>query len=300
VVAIRLDKLTKSYGKARGVIGLDLEVAEGEVFGFLGPNGAGKTTTIRTLLDLIRPTSGTATVLGLDSIRDSMEIRRRVGYLPGDLTLWESMTTREVLDHLAALRGGVDAAYRDELIERFRVEPDRSIKDLSTGNKQKIGIIQAFMHRPELVILDEPTGGLDPLMQQVTYELIDESQRVGHTVFLSSHVLPEVERIAHRVGIIRSGRLVEVETVDNLKERAVKLVEVRFGFPSPRPEGLGGIPGVTEVHMSGGVAQLKIGGSMDALVKALGAYEVLSIRTHETPLEEIFLELYRNGASDEV
>ena len=299
VPAIRLNHLTKSYGRSRGVIGLDLEVEEGEVFGFLGPNGAGKTTTIRTLLDLIRPTSGSASVLGLDSVKDSEEIRKRVGYLPGELALWETMTTRGVLEHLGKLRGGVDGTYRDELLERLHVEPDRKIKDLSTGNRQKIGIIQAFMHRPELVILDEPTAGLDPLMQQVTYEVIGEARRAGHTVFLSSHVLPEVERIAHRVGIIRGGKLIEVETVENLKERAVKLIEIHFGFPAPKPENLAGIPGITEVHVSGDVAQLKIGGSMDPLVKALTPYEVLSIRTHETPLEDIFLELYRNGNDED-
>jgi ABC-2 type transport system ATP-binding protein len=295
MAAIVLERLTKFYGKSRGVLGLDLEVAEGEVFGFLGPNGAGKTTTIRTLLDLIRPSSGSARVLGHDSVKDSVAIRRRVGYLPGELSLWETMTTRQVLDHLGHLRGGVDNAYRDELLERLAVEPDRKIQDLSSGNRQKVGIIQAFMHQPELIILDEPTAGLDPLMQQVTYEVIEEAHLAGHTVFLSSHVLPEVERIARRVGIIRAGRLVEVETVEKLKERAVKLIEIRFGFPAPKAENLTGIPGLTDVHVSGDVAHLKVGGSMDPLVKALVPYEVLSIRTHETPLEEIFLELYRGG-----
>ena len=268
---------------------------EGEVFGFLGPNGAGKTTTIRTLLDLIRPTSGTAHVLGLDSVKDSIAIRKRVGYLPGELSLWETMTTRQVLHHLAVLRGGVDDAYRDILLDRFQVEPDRKIKDLSTGNKQKVGIIQAFMHRPELIILDEPTVGLDPLMQQVTYEIVDEAHQAGHTVFLSSHVLPEVERIAGRVGIIRGGKLIEVESVEKLKERAVKLIEIRFGFPAPTAANLTGVPGVSDVYVGGDVAQLKVGGSMDPLIKWLAPYEVLSIRTHETPLEDIFLELYRNS-----
>ena len=295
MTAIRLERLTKFYGKSRGVLGLDLEVNEGEVFGFLGPNGAGKTTTIRTLLDLIRPTSGTAHVLGLDSVKDSIAIRKRVGYLPGELSLWETMTTRQVLHHLAVLRGGVDDAYRDILLDRFQVEPDRKIKDLSTGNKQKVGIIQAFMHRPELIILDEPTVGLDPLMQQVTYEIVDEAHQAGHTVFLSSHVLPEVERIAGRVGIIRGGKLIEVESVEKLKERAVKLIEIRFGFPAPTAANLTGVPGVSDVYVGGDVAQLKVGGSMDPLIKWLAPYEVLSIRTHETPLEDIFLELYRNS-----
>jgi ABC-2 type transport system ATP-binding protein len=296
--AIRLERLSKFYGKQRGVVEVDLEVEMGEVFGFLGPNGAGKTTTIRTLLDLIRPSSGKASVLGLDSVQSSLEIRRRVGYLPGELALWDWMTARQVLDHLARLRGGVDATYRDELIERFEVETDRKVSDLSSGNRQKIGIVQAFMHKPELLILDEPTSGLDPLMQQVAYEVIDEAQRDGRTVFLSSHVLPEVERIAQRVGIIRKGRLIEVAAVDSLKERAVRLVELRFGWPVPTPEKLSSIPGISEATMSGGVATVRIEGSMDPLVKAVAEYEVLLIRTHDTPLEEIFLQLYRDGADD--
>jgi ABC-2 type transport system ATP-binding protein len=299
MAAIRLERLTKYYGKARGIVDVDLEVQAGEVFGFLGPNGAGKTTTIRTLLDLIRPSSGKATVLGLDSVGSSLEIRRRVGYLPGELALWEWMTARQVLDHLGDLRGGVDTAYRDELMERFEVEVDRKVSDLSTGNKQKIGLVQAFMHKPELLVLDEPTSGLDPLMQQVTYQVIDEAHHDGRTVFLSSHVLPEVERIAKRVGIIRHGRVIEVASVDSLKERAVRLMEIRFGWPVPTAEFLSGIAGVAEVAMSGDAATLKVEGSMDSLVKALAEYEVLVVRTHDTPLEEIFLQLYRDGADDE-
>src|SRR3972149_3204586 len=200
VPAIRLDGLTKSYGKARGIVDVDLVVTPGEVFGFLGPNGAGKPTPIRPLLDLIRPTSGKAEVLGLDSTKDSLEIRRRVGYLPGDLALWEWMTTRQLLEHLGRLRGRIDTRYRDELLGRFAVEPDRKIKNLSSGNKQKVGIIQAFMQKPELIILDEPTAGLDPLMQHATYEVIEEARAEGRTVFLSSHVLPEGGRMHERGG----------------------------------------------------------------------------------------------------
>ena len=272
---------------------MDLTVATGEVFGFLGPNGAGKTTTIRTLLDLIRPTSGKAEVLGLDSVDDSIAIHRRVGYLPGELALWEWMTTRQLLDHLGKLRGGIDTGYRDELIERFQVEPDRKIKDLSSGNKQKVGIIQAFMHKPELVILDEPTSGLDPLMQHATYRVIEEARAEGRTVFLSSHVLPEVERIAERVAIIRNGRVIEVETVDNLKARAVRQVEVHFGTPAATAATLNAIPGVTEATIAGETALVRIEGSMDPLIKALAPHEVRSLLTHETPLDEIFLAMYR-------
>lgn len=291
-LAIALDGLTKSYGKARGIVEVDLEVRRGEVFGFLGPNGAGKTTTIRTLLDLIRPTAGTARVLGLDSVANSVEIRRRVGYLPGELALWEWMTTRQALDHLGTLRGLIGSAHYDELLERFEVEPDRKIKDLSSGNKQKVGIIQAFMHKPELVILDEPTSGLDPLMQQATYELIEEAHAEDRTVFLSSHVLPEVERIAKRVAIIRKGRVIEVEEVGRLKERAIRQIEVRFGDGAPSEQVLLGVTGVSEAAVAGSVAHLRIEGTMDRLIKELARYEVLSMHTHETPLEEIFLAMY--------
>jgi ABC-2 type transport system ATP-binding protein len=294
--AIALHALTKYYGDARGVIDLDLEVDRGEVFGFLGPNGAGKTTTIRLLLDLIRPTSGSATVLGLDSVADSTEIRRRVGYLPGEMGLWPWMTTRQALDHLSTLRGlDGDAHYRD-LLDRFEVQPDRKISDLSTGNKQKVGIIQAFMHEPDLVILDEPTSGLDPLMQQATYELIEDAQRDGRTVFLSSHVLPEVERVAKRVGIIRQGRLVEVEDMAALKQRTIRQIEVRFGHLTPSVEALASIEGVSDVTASGAVAHLRLEGSVDPLIKTLAQFEVVSLHTHDTPLEEIFLALYAGTA----
>jgi ABC-2 type transport system ATP-binding protein len=291
--AITLSALTKSYGKARGVIDLDLDVSAGEVFGFLGPNGAGKSTTIRVMLDLIRPTSGSATVLGLDSKADSLEIRSRVGYLPGELELYEAMTVTEALDYLTTLRGGKGSDRRAELIKRFEVDESRKIKDLSTGNKQKVGIIQAFAHNPELLILDEPTSGLDPLMQHQVYELIDEARDAGRTVFLSSHVLPEVERIADRVGIIRQGKLIEVATVDELKERAVRVIDLRFGAESP-PEGLlEEVDNVVSVIYRRTVTQVRIEGTMDALIKALAPFEVVSLRSHEADLEEVFLNLYR-------
>lgn len=295
MLALELTNLTKSYGRNRGVIDLNLSVEVGEVFGFLGPNGAGKTTTIRTLLDLIRPTSGSARILGLDSVADSLAVRRRIGYLPSELSLWDWMTTRQALEYLGQLRGGVDTAFRDQLMEQFAVEPDRRIRDLSTGNKQKIGIIQAFMHRPELVILDEPTSGLDPLMQQAVYAVISEFHAQGRTVVLSSHVLPEVERIAHRVGIIRMGELVTVETVENLKSRAVHQIEIRFGSNGPDQRQLAAVPGVAEVTMNGSVAMVRVEGSMDHLIKALSGHEVTSIHTHDTPLEEIFLSMYQGG-----
>ncbi|MEE9297445.1 MAG: ABC transporter ATP-binding protein [Acidimicrobiia bacterium] len=296
--AIRLSSLTKSYGKARGIVDLDLEVKTGEVFGYLGPNGSGKTTTIRTLLDLIRPTSGTATVLGLDSKKGSLEIRRRVGYLPGDLSLYEALTVRESLEYLCALRGGAGNGRLEPLAEQFELDLTRKVSDLSSGNKQKVGIVQAFAHDPELLVLDEPTAGLDPLMQQKVYQLIDDARDEGRTVFLSSHVLPEVERIAERVGIIRRGRLIEVATVEELKDRAVRVVEVRFGDEPPTESELMKIDNVVSVTPRRTTTQIRIEGSMDALIKALAAHEVVALRSEEADLEEVFLDLYRE-AEDE-
>lgn len=297
--AIVLESLTKSYGKARGIVSLDLEVSAGEVFGYLGPNGAGKTTTIRTLLDLIRATSGSAKVLGLDSQRDSLEIRSRVGYLPGELALYEDLTVAESIQYLLALRGGKGTAKAKELCDRLELDDTRKIKDLSTGNKQKVGIVQAFAHEPELLILDEPTAGLDPLMQQHVYHLIDDARNEGRTVFLSSHVLPEVERIAERVGIIRKGKLIEVATVEELKHRAVRVVEVRFGDDKPDGPTLGAIPNVVSVDQRRTTSVLRVEGSMDPLIKALARYEVVAVRSEEADLEEVFLDLYRNGEDEE-
>ena len=212
---IHTEGLTKSYGKNRGVIDVSLDVRPGEVFGFLGPNGAGKTTTIRTLLDFIRPNSGVAKVFGMDAHRQSREIRRRIGYLPGDLALYEKLKGAEMLRYMGNLRGGVEWDHVRELAERLHSDLSRPIRTLSQGNRQKIGLIQALMHKPELLILDEPTNGLDPLIQQVFYRLISEVE--GQTVFLSSHNLPEVERVCDRVGIIREGRLIAVEEVSRAK-----------------------------------------------------------------------------------
>jgi ABC-2 type transport system ATP-binding protein len=295
--AIRLEALTKCYGSTIGIDGVDLEVPTGGVFGYLGPNGAGKTTTIRILVDLLRPTSGRAFVLGMDARRQGVEIRQRIGYLPGELSLYRNLTGNEVLDYFARLRGGVDHRYRNDLVARYELDPTRRVSQSSTGNKQKIGIVQAFMHRPELLILDEPTTGLDPLLQATTYELIEEVRREGRTVFVSSHFLPEVERVADRVGIIRAGRVVEVESVNVLKERAVRFVEIRFGDPATGRDTLLAIPGVRDATVSGNHATLRIEGSMDPLVKALARFEVLSLRSRESDLEEIFLAMYR-GTDD--
>ena len=243
---IETEKLTKSYGAHRGIIDVDLTVNGGEVFGFLGPNGAGKTTTIRTILDLIRPTSGRALVFGIQSSADPVAIHRRVGYIPGEFTLYDRLTAGQTLAYFANLRGGVDRAYQRELVERFEIDPSRRFKELSKGNKQKVGLVIALQHRPELLVLDEPTSGLDPLVQQSFYALVRETKAEGRTVFLSSHILSEVERTCDRVAIIREGLLVKVDTVEGLRDLAHHQVELRFSGPVPTAE-FEGLPGVTDV-----------------------------------------------------
>src|SRR5512132_4360343 len=231
---IETERLTKSYGANRGIVDLDLEVTEGEVFGFLGPNGAGKTTTIRTLLDHLRPTSGRARIFGIETTADPVAIHRRTGYIPGEFTLYDRLTGGQTIAYFANLRGGVDAAYQKALIERLDVDPTRRFKEYSKGNKQKIGLVIALQHRPELLILDEPTSGLDPLVQQSFYALVREAKAEGRTVFLSSHILSEVERTCDRVAIIKDGKLVKVDRTEALRDLAHHEVELRFvdGVPT--------------------------------------------------------------------
>jgi ABC-2 type transport system ATP-binding protein len=293
-IAIRACALTKDFGEGNGLFDLDLEVKRGEVFGFLGPNGAGKSTTMRLLLDLIAPTSGSVMILGRDSRKDSLEIRRRVGFLPGDLALYPKLTGSAVLDFLAELSGGVDQRVRDELAERFAAQLDRPVRELSTGNRQKIGLIQAFMHEPELVILDEPIAGLDPLVQQTFHELLGEVASQGRTVFLSSHTLSEVERVAHRVAILRRGRLVVVDSLDNLRQVAVQHLEIEFAGTAPPVAEVRALPGVREVTAEGRRVVVSFEGSADPLVKAIARYQVRAIRSRDADLEEIFLRFYRD------
>ena len=288
------ERLTKSYGKQRGVVQLDFAVHPGEVFGYLGPNGAGKTTTIRTLLDLIRPTSGRATVLGLDSHRDSVQLHRRIGYLPGEFNLYEQMTGAEYLSYFAQLRGGVDAAYTAELAERFDLDLVMKIKSLSHGNRQKVALLQAFMHRPELLVLDEPTTGLDPIVQQEFHRLIEQTREDGRTVFLSSHVMPEVERLCDRVAIIREGRLIAVEDIGDLKARALRTLDIHFERPVST-EAFANLPNVKEVQAQGDVLRVTVPGPIDAVVKTAARYEVVDLATNEPTLEEIFLTFYGRG-----
>ena len=298
--AILTEKLTKSYGKSRGIVTLDLEVQPGEVFGFLGPNGAGKSTTIRVLLDLIRPTTGRALVLGLDSHRDTLAIQARSGYLPGELSLYPALTGGETLRYLANLRGGVDWSRVDELCERLDCDLDKKVADLSSGNKRKLGLIQAFMHRPELLILDEPTSGLDPLVQHEFYALVDEVRDAGQTVFLSSHVLPEVQRVCDRVAFIREGALIALEDVSSLTGRAVREIEVVFAEPVP-PSAFEGVPGVTQVSVNGkgsNTLRFTVTGSLDAAIKKLSEFPVLDLTSRLPDLEDVFMTFYAEGGDD--
>jgi beta-exotoxin I transport system ATP-binding protein len=293
--AIRTSGLSKDYGEGHGLFDLDLEVERGEIFGFLGPNGAGKSTTMRLLLDLIAPTSGSAVLMQLDSREYSLEIRRRVGFLPGDFALYPRLSGAAILDYLADLRGGVDRRFRDGLAERFDADLRRPVHELSTGNRQKLGLIQAFMHEPELLVLDEPIAGLDPLVQQSFHDLLAEVAAEGRTVFLSSHTLSEVERVAHRVAILREGRLVVVDSLDNLREIAVRKLDIEFGDRTPAAEELRALPGVREASVNGSHSVVAFEGSADPLVKAIANYEVRSIRSRDDDLEEIFLRYYRGG-----
>ena len=289
--ALTIHALTKSYGAVRALHGVDLEVGRGEIFGFLGPNGAGKTTTIRCLLDLIRPDGGTARVLGLDPQADPVAVRARVGYLPGELSIEPNQTAERALRYFAELRGGVDWAFVRELAGRLQLDLRAAIKNMSKGNKQKVGVVQALMARPELLLLDEPTAGLDPLMQQEVYHLLREAQAGGATVFFSSHIISEVEAIAERVAIIREGRIVETLAPHDLLRRPVRRVNVRLR--EPLPEGaLVGVLNATDIQRDGANVMVQIEGEMDALIKALAGYSVIDLETERPTLEEVFLTHY--------
>jgi ABC-2 type transport system ATP-binding protein len=292
--AIETSGLSKTYANGvRALVDLDLRVEPGEIFGYLGPNGAGKSTTIRLLLDLIRPSAGAASVHGLDTRAEGVEARRHIGYLPGDLRLSDRLTGREQLESLGRLRARVDTELRDQLVERFDCVLDRPIRELSKGNRQKLGIVQAFMHRPDLLILDEPTGGLDPLNQGQFRSLASETAADGRTVFLSSHSLDEVQHIANRVGIIRSGRLIDVDSVDSLRERSLRRITIRFAR-AVDPAPFAALEGVRIESAEGAVIRLSAPEpAVDGIVKAAARHQVVDLVSEPADLEEIFLELYR-------
>ncbi len=293
---IRTEHLTKRYGASRGIIDLDLEVQQGEVFGFLGPNGAGKTTTIRTFLDLIRPTSGKAWVFDIESTVDPVAIHRRIGYIPGEFALYDRLSGRQTLDYFANLRGGVDQAYQAALIERLDLDPDKRFKQYSKGNKQKVGVIAALQHRPELLVLDEPTSGLDPLVQQTFFTILRETVAAdGATVFLSSHILSEVEKSCGRVAIIRDGRLVKSGTVESLRDLAHHQVELRFAGAVPAGT-FSDLPGVSDVVADDHVLRMRVTGAITPVVRAAAQFELLDFVSREPSLEETFLAQYGREA----
>src|SRR5438270_2661728 len=290
---IRVDKLTKSYGGKRGVVDVSFEVGDGEVFGFLGPNGASKTTTIRILMALLRADSGSATVGGLDVWERSVDVKKLVGYVPGEPSLDGNLTGGQILEYFGNLRGGVDRAYQKKLIDVLELDTSRKFRQYSTGNKRKVVLIQAFQHRPKVLILDEPTSGLDPLNQQVFDTMVKDARDEGRTVFLSSHVLSEVEKTCTRVGIIREGRLVRIGGVAELKD--IKRYEVTISFAEAvSPDAFSSVAGVSAVEQlnNGHALRIAIQGPADAVIKAAARFSVVSLTSYEPSLEDIFLRYY--------
>ena len=289
--AIRTSALTKRYGRTNALAGVDLEVPRGKVFGYLGPNGAGKTTTIRILAGLMRPTSGRGEVFGHDVVADREQAQGCLGYLPGDFTGYPDLTATQFLRYLANLRGGVEWAVVESIAKRLDLDLDGKIGDLSHGNRQKVGIVQAFMHDPRLLILDEPTSGLDPLVQREFLQLVREVRDRGRTVFLSSHVLSEVEAVADVVAILRKGRLVVTDTIANLEHQAVRRLDLVFAG-SPPVSALSQVPGVHDIHATERTIHLALEGSTAALIRAAAPYGVENVITHEPDLEDVFLGWY--------
>lgn len=296
--AIELEGLEKSYGSALALRGIDLVVAPGEVFGFLGPNGAGKTTAIRILLDLIRPTGGRARVFGFDAQSETVEARRQIGYLPGDALFYRDMTADQLFGYVEQLRGGaVDRPYLRRLIDDLRLDTSKPIRALSRGNRQKVAMIQALMARPALVVLDEPTTGLDPLMQDVVEELLREVAADGRTVFFSSHLLAEVEQICTRAAILREGEIVNV--IDLAEQRRIAPREVRVVFDSPpAPDAFDAVPGVRVLSVAGVEVRFETDGSLDPLIKELARHTVLELESSEPTLEELFRKYYEEPAGE--
>jgi ABC-2 type transport system ATP-binding protein len=291
--AIDSQGLTKDYGGGRGLFDLDLQVAEGEVFGYLGPNGAGKSTTIRLLMGFIHATRGSASILGLDTMRQAVEVKRLVGYMPGELPQFGGLRGRDIAGHFGALRGGVDQSRVKEITERLDLDLGLKYRQYSTGNKRKLGILLAFMHRPKLLILDEPSSGLDPLNQQEFFKLVREAKAAGATVFLSSHVLSEVEHVCERVGIIRHGKLVKVARLDELHEMRVRRVEVEFAG-NAEPQLFQALPGVENVESNHHRVSFTVRGSFEPVADVLAGHHVVNLASHEPTLEEMFLAYYED------
>jgi ABC-2 type transport system ATP-binding protein len=293
---IVIDNLHKSYGKVEAVKGISMRVEQGEIFGFLGPNGAGKTTTIRCMLDVIRPTAGTLRVLGLDAQRDTMELHRRIGYIPGDVRLPGQMTGKQVINYFSRIQER-EPVLLDELVARFDVEMKRPLKGYSKGMRQKIGIVLGFMCDPDVLILDEPSSGLDPLLQRTFNEFLLEEQARGKTIFMSSHIMSDVEKVCQRVAVIRQGEIVTIEEVEKLRQKAGQRVTVEFE-DAVSAEELARIPGVSMVTSTNHTYHFNVGGSMDALIKALSQHEVVRLQAEEAPLEEVFLKFYENPQAE--
>jgi ABC-2 type transport system ATP-binding protein len=293
--ALRTIGLSKRFGTVEALAPLDLEVGRGEVLGYLGPNGAGKTTTIRLVLGLLRPTAGRAEIFGLDSRRDAVEAHRHLAYVPGETSLWPGLTGEETLHLLGRVHGSLDPPYRDLLIERFSLDPGKKVRAYSKGNRQKLMLIAAFMCRPELLILDEPTSGLDPLMEQAFRHCVAEARAEGQTVFLSSHILSEVEALCDRVGILRDGELVEIGSLADMRHLSALTVEATFDGSPPE---LGRVPGVTGLHVEGNHVHLQVHGSVEPLLKVLAAAGVHELLSREPSLEELFLAHYGPQAAD--
>ena len=305
--AIEVQGFAKSFGAVQAVKGISFSVAQGEIFGFLGPNGAGKSTTIRAMLDFIRPTAGTIRLLGLDAQHDTQAIHRRLGYVPGDVRLPRGISGKQLLERYSRMQG-LQPILRDELVERFDVEVDRPLQGYSKGMRQKIALVQAFMCDPELVILDEPTSGLDPISQRAFNTFLLDEARSGRTIFMSSHIMSDVEMTCPRVGVIRRGELVAVERIEALRQRAGQKVTVEFGT-TERPSDLDAlrqIPGVVDFAVSThgafagaglGAVTFTVRGSVDALIKTLARYEVVRLSAEEAPLEEVFMQFYETPAA---
>ncbi|HZD17870.1 MAG TPA: ABC transporter ATP-binding protein [Actinomycetota bacterium] len=290
--AIRTHQLSKSFGSTRALVGLDLEVPRGEVIGYLGPNGAGKTTTIRLLLGLIRATSGRAEIFGVDCQADPVEAHRRVAYVPGEATLWPSLTGTETLHLLGRVQGRVDTAYRDLLLERFEFDPSKKVRAYSKGNRQKLILIAGLMGRADLLLLDEPTAGLDPLMERAFRECVDEARERSQTIFLSSHILAEVEAVCDRIAILRAGHLVEVGTLAEMRHLSALSVEAELDGLVPD---LSTVVGVSAVEVEGNRVRCQVTGSIEPLLAALAAAGVRHLTSREPSLEELFLAHYGSG-----